>query len=94
MGPKLVITSSSSPPPYLLSHGRSNRLHALRTPALTAMALGIFAVQWLGLIHARLLETEHYFDLVGSLTYITVTIFAVQQASEIGLCQQIIAASS
>ena len=58
---------------------------------MTAMALGIFAVQWIGLIHARLFETEHYFDLVGSLTYITVTVFAVQQVAEIGLRQQIIA---
>jgi steroid 5-alpha reductase family enzyme len=58
---------------------------------MTAMALGIFAVQWVGLIHARLFETEHYFDLVGSLTYITVIGFAVQQAAEIGLRQQIIA---
>ena len=60
-------------------------------PLMTAMALGVFAVQWVGLIHARLYETEHYFDLVGSLTYITVTVFAVQQAAEIGLRQQIIA---
>ena len=60
-------------------------------PLMTAMALGIFAVQWVGLIHARLFETEHYFDLVGSLTYIAVTVFAVQQAAEIGLRQQIIA---
>ena len=60
-------------------------------PLMTAMALGVFAVQWVGLIHARLFETEHYFDLVGSLTYITVTVFAVQQAAEIGLRQQIIA---
>ncbi len=60
-------------------------------PLMTAMALGIFAVQWVGLIHARLFETEHYFDLVGSLTYITVTALAIQQAAQIGLRQQIIA---
>ena len=60
-------------------------------PLMTAMALGIFAVQWIGLIHARLFETEHYFDLVGSLTYITITLLAVQQAVDIGLRQQIMA---
>ena len=60
-------------------------------PLMAAMALGIFAVQWVGLIHARLFETEHYFDLVGSLTYVTVTLFAVQQTAEMGLRQQIIA---
>ena len=58
---------------------------------MAAMALGVFIVQWIGLIHARLFETEHYFDLVGSLTYITVTILAVQQAAEFGLRQQLIA---
>ena len=60
-------------------------------PLMAAMALGVFIVQWIGLIHARLFETEHYFDLVGSLTYITVTILAVQQAADFGLRQQLIA---
>ena len=60
-------------------------------PLMAAMALGVFIVQWIGLIHARLFETEHYFDLVGSLTYITVTVLAVQQAADFGLRQQLIA---
>lgn len=60
-------------------------------PLMAAMALGVFIVQWIGFIHARLFETEHYFDLVGSLTYITVTIFAIQQAADLGLRQQLIA---
>jgi steroid 5-alpha reductase family enzyme len=60
-------------------------------PLMAAMALGVFAVQWVGLTHARLFETEHYFDLVGSLTYVTVTIFAIQQAVDFGLRQQLIA---
>ena len=60
-------------------------------PLMATMALGIFAIQWVGLVHARIFETEHYFDLVGSLTYVTVTLFAVQQAAEMGLRQQIIA---
>ena len=60
-------------------------------PLMAAMALGVFIVQWIGLTHARLFETEHYFDLVGSLTYITVTILAIQQAADFGLRQQLIA---
>ena len=59
-------------------------------PLMAAMALGVFIVQWIGLTHARLFETEHYFDLVGSLTYITVTILAIQQAADFGLRQQLI----
>ena len=93
MGPKLVITSIIITAVVFavawMGDQTGSELYGL--PLMTAMALGIFAVQWIGLIHARLFETEHYFDLVGSLTYITVTIFAVQQAAEIGLRQQIIA---
>ena len=93
MGPKLVITSIIITAAVFgvawMGDQTGSTLYGL--PLMTAMALGIFAVQWVGLIHARMFETEHYFDLVGSLTYITVTLFAVQQAAEIGLRQQIIA---
>ena len=93
MGPKLVITSIMITAAVFavawMGDQTGSTLYGL--PLMTAMALGLCAVQWVGLIHARLFETEHYFDLVGSLTYITVTLFAVQQAAEIGLRQQIIA---
>ena len=94
MGPKLVITSIIITAAVFavawMGDQTGSTLSGL--PLMTAMALGIFAVQWVGLIHARLFETEHYFDLVGSLTYITVTFLAVQQAGDFGLRQQIIAA--
>ena len=93
MGPKLVITSIIITAVVFavawMGDQTGSTLYGL--PLMTAMALGIFAVQWVGLIHARLFETEQYFDLVGSLTYITVTLFAVQQAGAMGLRQQIIA---
>ncbi len=93
MGPKLVITSIIITAVVFavawMGDQTGSTLYGL--PLMTAMALGIFAVQWVGLIHARLFETEHYFDRVGSLTYITVTLFAVQQAADMGLRQQIIA---
>ena len=92
MGPKLVITPIITAAVFAVAwmgDQTGSTLYGL--PLMTAMALGIFTVQWVGLIHARLFETEHYFDLVGSLTYITVTVFAIQQAAEIGLRQQIIA---
>ena len=93
MGAKLVITSIIITAVVFavawMGDQTGSELYGL--PLMTAMALGIFGVQWIGLIHARLFETEHYFDLVGSLTYITVTVFAVQQAAEIGLRQEIIA---
>ena len=36
-----------------------------------------FVIQWLAFIPAYLLQTERFYDLTGSLTYITVTIVAV-----------------
>ncbi len=36
-----------------------------------------FAIQWLAFIPAYLLQNERFFDLTGSLTYITVTLLAV-----------------
>ena len=95
MGPKLVAISIAVTVVVLgiawLGDQRGSRLYGL--PLMVAMAVGVFAVQWIGLIHARLFETEHYFDLVGSLTYVTVTVFAVQQAIDFGLRQQLIAAA-
>ena len=36
-----------------------------------------FVIQWLAFIPAYLLQTERFYDLTGSLTYITVTAVAV-----------------
>ncbi len=47
------------------------------------LVCGVFAflVQWLMFIHAWVKKTEHFFDLTGSLTYITVVIAAVVLSS-------------
>ena len=37
----------------------------------------VFLIQWLAFIAAYLLQTEKFFDLTGSITYISVTILAV-----------------
>jgi steroid 5-alpha reductase family enzyme len=43
-----------------------------------ALAVGvIFLIQWLAFIAAYLLQTERFYDLTGSITYISVTIMAV-----------------
>jgi len=45
---------------------------------LFALAVGIiFVIQWVGFIAAYLLQTEKFYDLTGSITYIAVTIMAV-----------------
>jgi steroid 5-alpha reductase family enzyme len=53
-------------------------LGGLRIFALCA--IGSFAIQWLAFIPAYLLRTEKFFDLTGSLTYISLVVFAVVAA--------------
>jgi steroid 5-alpha reductase family enzyme len=50
-------------------------------PAAPTLALGAFLIQWLAFIPARLLQTERFYDLTGSATYIAVTLGAVVMAS-------------
>ena len=48
-----------------------------------ALAIGLaFLIQWIVFIHAYINETEMYFDLTGSITYITVMIVAVVLSPE------------
>ena len=51
-------------------------------PAAPTLALGAFVIQWLAFVPARLLQTERFYDLTGSATYIAVTVGAVVAASE------------
>ena len=45
---------------------------------LFALGVGLaFAIQWLAFIPSYLLRSERFFDLTGSLTYVTVTVLAV-----------------
>jgi steroid 5-alpha reductase family enzyme len=49
-----------------------------------ALAVGLaFLIQWLAFIPAYLRQTEKFFDLTGSLTYISVTAIAVLLSSEV-----------
>ena len=43
-------------------------------PAAPTLALGAFLIQWLAFIPARLLQTERFYDLTGSATYIAVSL--------------------
>ena len=60
-------------------------------PAAPTLALGAFVIQWLAFIPARLLQTERFYDLTGSATYIAVTLGAVIAASEPTGAQTLIA---
>lgn len=61
-------------------------------PAMTVLALGCFAIQWLAFVPARLLETERFYDLTGSLTYIAVTLAAAVTATAPSNAQLLIVA--
>lgn len=50
-----------------------------------------FAVNWLAFIPSAIAETEHYYDLVGGLTYITVTVVAVLLSGDLDLRAMLVA---
>ena len=50
-----------------------------------------FAINWLAYIPSAIAQTEHYYDLVGGITYITVTVVAVLFSSELDLRVTIVA---
>jgi steroid 5-alpha reductase family enzyme len=60
-------------------------------PAMTALALGAFAIQWLAFMPARLFQTERFYDLTGSITYIAVTLAAISVATAPSGAQWLIA---
>ena len=60
-------------------------------PAMTALALGAFAIPWLAFIPARLFQTERFYDLTGSITYIAVTLAAISAATAPSGAQWLIA---
>jgi len=50
-----------------------------------------FAINWLAFVPSAIAQTEHYYDLVGGITYVTVTIVAVLFSSELDLRSTIVA---
>ncbi|MEM6774082.1 MAG: DUF1295 domain-containing protein [Pseudomonadota bacterium] len=57
--------------------GSDGGLSAAAFPAFAALALVAFAIQWLAFIPAYIFQTERYYDLVGSLTYLTTAALAL-----------------
>ncbi|MEP1444931.1 MAG: DUF1295 domain-containing protein [Paraglaciecola sp.] len=55
-------------------------------------ALIAFVVQWVVLIPAHLLKTEHFYDLTGGATYIAVIIFAYLQSEQTDIRSTILTA--
>jgi steroid 5-alpha reductase family enzyme len=60
-------------------------------PIFALCGLLAFAINWLAFIPAAIAKTEHYYDLVGGITYITVTAVAVLLSTELDLRSAIVA---
>ena len=51
-----------------------------------------FAINWLAFIPSAAFKTEHYYDLVGGITYVTVIVVAVLLSNELDLRATLVAA--
>lgn len=71
------------------SHG-GERVGAV--PVFALCGALAFAINWLAFIPAALKQTEHYYDLVGGITYISVTVIAVLLSSDLDLRSALVAA--
>ena len=61
-------------------------------PVFALCGLLAFAINWLAYIPSAIAQTEHYYDLVGGITYISVTIIAVVLSTPLDLRSAIVAA--
>ena len=60
-------------------------------PVFALCGLLAFTINWLAFIPAALKQTEHYYDLVGGITYISVTVVAVLLSGELDLRSALVA---
>tara|TARA_R110001592_G_scaffold63585_2_gene194841 strand:- start:22479 stop:23369 length:891 start_codon:yes stop_codon:yes gene_type:complete len=67
--------------------GGDGGLHLGGYPVLLICAFIAFAIQWLAFIPAYIFQTEHYYDLTGSSTYVLIILLALflSAGSEKGL---------
>ncbi|MCV6625535.1 MAG: DUF1295 domain-containing protein [Cellvibrionaceae bacterium] len=60
---------------------------------LFALCIGLaFVIQWIVYIPSYLKQTEHFFDLTGSLTYLSITAFVVLASEQLDVRGMILAA--
>jgi len=57
--------------------GSQNGVTLMGYPLFLLCGLAAFVIQWCCFVPAFLLKTEHFFDLVGSLTYITLALLVM-----------------
>lgn len=72
--------------------GSSAPVFALgKFPVVVICVAAAFAVQWLAFIPAYLFKTEKFYDLTGSLTYLSITLFAIKLNPHADLRSRLIA---
>jgi hypothetical protein len=49
-----------------------------------------FLIQWICFIPAYILQTEKFYDLTGSLTYLTLVLFSIFSAGSLGFASVIV----
>ena len=62
---------------FLVLAGSQNSIDLYNVPLFAICGLLIFIIQWIAFIPSYTFKTEKYFDLTGSLTYITMTILVL-----------------
>lgn len=61
--------------------GSQGSVSVIGMPLFALCAAIAFLIQWVAFVPAYSAQTEHYFDLTGSLTYITLVLFALFAAN-------------
>ena len=72
--------------------GSDAGLRAGAVPVFALCGALAFAVNWLAFVPSAIAQTEHYYDLVGGLTYITVIVVAVMLSGPLDVRATLVAA--
>jgi len=68
----------------LIAYAGSQNGQVFNSLPLFGLCVGLaFAINWFAFIPAKILKTEKFFDLTGSITYISVTAFALYHAQNL-----------
>jgi len=80
--PYLGIAGALIAGTLMAAAGGSHGVEAGGLPAFAVLVAAAFAVQWIAFVPAWFLQTERYFDLTGSITFLVVTgsAFAIRGA--------------
>ena len=76
---------------FLVVAGSQNSIYLYNLPLFAICGFLIFIIQWIAFIPSYIFKTEKYFDITGSLTYITMLILVLTTKNTIDIRTAIIA---